>query len=214
MQSISEVRRENLLKVLEAKKIKKAELAKMSGRSAQQVSQFTLGTRAIGEKLARELEKLLGLSAFFLDVDKNVEEVESATHTKRIPILSWVQAGNPHACGDLEYNDCLVVDESIPDGCYVLVVNGDSMIPEFHDGDQIIVDPNKYPKPGSFVIGRMNSDGNCESTLKQYAVVGIDQYGRDIFELRPLNPLYPTFKSNEMQIEVIAVVIENRKKYS
>ena len=214
MKSIYDIRRENLFKILEAKGLNKSGLAKLTGKSPQQVSQFTNEKRTIGNRLARELEKCLGLEPYFLDTDQNVEELETTIKTKRIPVLSWVQAGNPHDTGDCDYSETMVVEEYIPDGCFGLRVRGDSMIPEFNEGDPIIVNPNLCKKPGDFVVARVCSvAGTCETTLKQYAIVGVDEYGREVFELRPLNPLYAPLRSDKLQIEILGVVIENRKKY-
>ena len=214
MKSIYDIRRKNLFKILEAKGLNKSGLAKLTGKSPQQVSQFTNEKRTIGNRLARELEKCLGLEPYFLDTDQNVEELETTIKTKRIPVLSWVQAGNPHDTGDCDYSETMVVEEYIPDGCFGLRVRGDSMIPEFNEGDPIIVNPNLCKKPGDFVVARVCSvAGTCETTLKQYAIVGVDEYGREVFELRPLNPLYAPLRSDKLQIEILGVVIENRKKY-
>ena len=214
MKSIYDIRRENLFKILEAKGLNKSGLAKLTGKSPQQVSQFTNEKRTIGNRLARELEKCLGLEPYFLDTDQNVEELETTIKTKRIPVLSWVQAGNPHDTGDCDYSETMVVEEYIPDGCFGLRVRGDSMIPEFNEGDPIIVNPNLCKKPGDFVVASVCSvAGTCETTLKQYAIVGVDEYGREVFELRPLNPLYAPLRSDKLQIDILGVVIENRKKY-
>lgn len=214
MKGISEIRRENLLRILELKNLNKTDLAKKLNRKIQQVSAITTGYYAIGSKIAREVEKALDLEPFFLDTDRNVEQLESAVNTKRIPMLSWVQAGYPHDTGDNDYSETMIVGEYIPDGCFGLKVRGDSMIPEFKEGDPIIVNPNICKKPGDFVIARVCSvSGDRETTLKQYAVVGIDEYGREIFELRPLNPMYAPLRSDKLQIDIIGVVIENHKKY-
>ena len=214
MKGISEIRRENLLKILELKKMNKTDLAKKLNKKIQQVSAITTGYYGIGTKMARELESALGLEPFFLDTDQNVEEIETTIKTKRIPIISWVHAGDPHDTGDNDYSETMVVEEYIPDGCFGLRVNGDSMVPEFNEGDPIVINPSKHPKPGDFVVARVcSAAGSCETTLKQYALVGVDEYGREVFELRPLNPLYAPLRSDKLQIEVIGVVIENHKKY-
>lgn len=214
MKSIYDIRRENLFKVLEVKGLNKSGLAKLTGKSPQQVSQFTNIKRSIGNRLARELEKSLNLESYFLDTDQNVEELENTIKTKRIPMLSWVQAGEPHDTGDCDYSETMVVEDYIPDGCFGLRVKGDSMVPEFNEGDPIIVNPHICKKPGDFVVARVcSAAGTCETTLKQYALVGVDDMGREVFELRPLNTLYPLLRSDKLQIDILGVVIENRKKY-
>lgn len=214
MKGVADIRRENLLLVLESKSMNRTELAKLVKRSVQQISAICTGYKPIGTKLAREIEQALKLETNFLDVDKNVEEVDLSLSTKRIPILSWVQAGNPQSVGDIDFSDWLIVDNVLPDGCFALRVRGDSMIPEFNEGDVIVVNPFIRPTPGDYVIARVCSiAGNCETTLKRYALVGVDEIGREVFELRPLNTLYAPIRSDRVQIEVVGVVIENHKKY-
>lgn len=214
MKGISDIRRENLLRIIELKKLNKTDLAKKLNKKIQQISAITTGYYGIGTKLSREIEKTLGLEPFFLDADRNAEELETTVKTKRIPVLSWVQAGEPHDTGDCDYSETMVVEDYIPDGCFGLRVRGDSMVPEFNEGDPIIVNPNIRQKPGDFIVARVCSAvGTCETTLKQYALVGIDDMGREVFELRPLNQLYPPLRSDKLQIEILGVVIENRKKY-
>lgn len=214
MKSVSDIRRENLLKILDIRKISRSDLAKLLKKSPQQISAVCTGYKQLGSKLAREIETALKLEPNYIDIDQNVESLNFILKTKKIPLLSWVQAGTPHEIGDLDYSESLIVDDYVPDGCFGLRVKGDSMIPEFKEGDPIIVNPNLCKKPGDFVVARIRSfSGDYETTLKQYAVVGVDEYGREIFELRPLNIMYASIRSDQLQIEIIGVVIENRKKY-
>ena len=213
MSTIHDLRRENLKKLIEALGFRNKEFADKVGKTPQQVSQILSGARNMGEKIAREIENRLNLENGYLDIDSNVG-VPSNIKTKRIPVLSWVQAGNPHETGDIDYSEYIIVDDYVPDGCFGLTVRGDSMIPEFNEGDVVVVNPSINAKPGDFVIARVCSmAGNCETTLKRYALVGMDDLGREIFELRPLNGLYAPIRSDQLQIEVTGVVIENRKRY-
>lgn len=214
MSSIHETRRENLKKLIEKFSKTNKEFSVKVNKTPQQISQILSGTRNMGEKIARDIEARIGLERGYFDIDHNVETLETVTKTKRIPVLSWVQAGNPHDTGDCDYSETMVVEDYIPDGCFGLRVKGDSMIPEFNEGDPIIVNPNLCKKPGDFVVASVCSvAGTCETTLKQYAIVGVDEYGREVFELRPLNPLYAPLRSDKLQIDILGVVIENRKKY-
>ena len=58
------------------------------------------------------------------------------------------------------------------------------MAPEFLPGDSIVVDASLSPQPGSYVIAQ---NGSYEATFKKYRVIGYDEYGREEFELVPLN---------------------------
>jgi SOS-response transcriptional repressor LexA len=102
-----------------------------------------------------------------------------------LPILSWKQIaeGNKEAKEFLQH---FYVDQSQWHG---LRVKGDSMTApanqsrSFHDGDIIIVDPDKTVGHGDFVVALLPR--SKEATFKQYVVDGGVAY------LKPLNPQYP-----------------------
>lgn len=131
---------------------------------------------------------------------------------KRIPILSYVQAGNwREMCeqattfdGNVEYVSAS--GEIGPFG-FGLWLRGDSMLPQFKEGDLIIVDPDEAPQPGDFVVAK---NGSNEATFKKYRPRGIDENGQEVFELVPLNDDYPTMHSDRQHIQIIGVMVEHR----
>lgn len=131
---------------------------------------------------------------------------------KRIPILSYVQAGNwREMCeqatafdGNVEYVSA--GGEIGPYG-FGLWLRGDSMVPLFKEGDLIIVDPDESPQPGDYVVAKNGSD---EATFKKYRPRGIDENGQEVFELVPLNDDYPTMHSDRQHIQIIGVMVEHR----
>jgi DNA polymerase V len=65
---------------------------------------------------------------------------------------------------------------------FVLVVLGESMAPEFLDGDVIVVEPEGFAIEGSFVVARLD-DG---WSLRQLARTAVG------WELRALHPAHPS----------------------
>ena len=64
----------------------------------------------------------------------------------------------------------------------------------------IIVDPNRGPKPGDFVVAK---DITAQkATFKQLTSDGLMSY------LKPLNPAYPTQPIDNDRIRIVGVVIE------
>ncbi|HHQ4900482.1 TPA: S24 family peptidase [Aeromonas veronii] len=131
---------------------------------------------------------------------------------KRIPILSYVQAGNwREMCeqasnfdGNVEF---VTASSEIGPYGFGLWLRGDSMVPLFKEGDLIIVDPDEGPQPGDYVVAKNGSDG---ATFKKYRPRGIDESGQEIFELVPLNEDYPTMHSDRQHIQIIGVMVEHR----
>ena len=131
---------------------------------------------------------------------------------KRIPILSYVQAGNwREMCeqasnfdGNVEF---VTASSEIGPYGFGLWLRGDSMVPLFKEGDLIIVDPDEGPQPGDYVVAKNGSDG---ATFKKYRPRGIDESGQEVFELVPLNEDYPTMHSDRQHIQIIGVMVEHR----
>lgn len=103
-----------------------------------------------------------------------------------VPVLTWVQAGALRSAVDL-YPYAGAAEEYITvslrgEHCFALRVRGESMLPEFREGDMIVVDPDLSPRSGDFVVAVL--DGTGEATFKRY------QKKKDGQVLMPLNPDY------------------------
>ncbi len=116
-------------------------------------------------------------------IEYNATRSEVATNIQ-VPLINWVQAGawsdiatNYHA---EQYYPC---PEKHSDHTFALTVCGESMSPDFIDGEIIYVDPQVEPKNGSCVVVQQN--GNSEATFKQLVLDGSTRY------LKALNPHWP-----------------------
>ncbi|ATY81305.1 LexA family transcriptional repressor [Aeromonas veronii] len=169
-----------------------------------------------GDNLAH-LSKVFGVSAHWLATGKGSPELSNVEPAvipqgNRVPILSYVQAGNwREMCeqatafdGNVEYVSA--GGEIGPYG-FGLWLRADSMLPQFKEGDLIIVDPDESPQPGDYVVAKNGSD---EATFKKYRPRGIDENGQEVFELVPLNDDYPTMHSDRQHIQIIGVMVEHR----
>ncbi len=182
-------RRENLQKIRDKRFTSNAELARAIERASSQVNDMLTGTKSFGPKVARAIEEKLKLPRGYLDEPHEIEQVPTR-FGKKIPILSFVQAGN----------------------WTNTKIRGKSMEPAFYQGEIVIVDPTLSANPGDYVVARVANSPDNEATIKQYAVTGIDRNGVETFELRPLNPLFPTLSSKEFEIDLLGVVVEKRIK--
>jgi SOS-response transcriptional repressor LexA len=144
--------------------------------------------------------------------DQNVRATSFDIHP--IPVISYIQAGRlkeisdpypPGAGFAVEYTG-----DDVSRWTFALEIEGESMLPDFKEGDRVIIDPELAPNPGDFVVAK---NSNEEATFKRYKLRGRDQSGNDVFDLEPLNPVYPTLRSDIEHLEIIGVMVERRQRF-
>lgn len=131
---------------------------------------------------------------------------------RRIPVISYVQAGmmteavDPFSLGDgLE---TILTDLDVSEQTFALIIEGPSMLPEFNEGDKVIIDPAASPRPGDFVVAKNSEE---EATFKKYRPRGTSERGEMVFELVPLNDDFPVLQSERDHLRIIGVMVEHRK---
>lgn len=129
---------------------------------------------------------------------------------KKIPVISYVQAGalanrRPVEAIDDIY-EYVLTDSHTSDKAFALKVSGDSMEPDFKEGDVIVIDPEVEPMPGEFIVA---ANGDMEATFKKYRPLFGGSDGYD-FELIPLNNDYPTKKCLAGEVRIVGTMIEHR----
>lgn len=80
---------------------------------------------------------------------------------------------------------------------FALQVLGDSMSPEFREGDVIVIEPEGLATDGAYVLARHDD----EWIFRQLVAVG------EGWRLQPLNPLYPSIDLKDLS-PVRGVVIQ------
>lgn len=188
-------------------------LARALGQTPQVVKNWE--ARGISKNGMLLAQKKLGVSAIWLETgqgemysntpipfDNNVNlSLKHELH--RIPIISWVQAGNwrdieHYDSDDMEYVQTV---KFIEDG-FAIRVHGDSMQPEFADGDIIVIDPHAPQDAGCYVVAVHDN----QATLKKLVYDGTTPY------LKPLNPQYPMLSWDE-STRIVGVVKQKIKTY-
>lgn len=177
------------------------ELANKMGITRGAVTHYLAGRRVPPLKQFQKLASILKADPAWLQfgtanerasAKKLVEKQEKAiTHTP-VPILSWEQAAEFMNVAKMRRDE---IKEWVPhfntdkSRWYALRIKGDSMTAplgqnkNFHEGDIILVDPDKEAKHNDFVIALLPRAK--EVTFKQYVLDGGVRY------LKPLNPQYP-----------------------
>lgn len=194
------------------------------GVSRVAVSQWERGESSPSGRYLNDLAAALGVSVDWLLTGKgNASESSLAFESNvepalipqgvRVPILSYVQAGHwREMCeqatafdGSLEY---VAVGVSVGSCAFGLWVRGNSMEPDFKEGDLLIVDPDEAPKAGDFVIAK---NGSEEATFKKFRSRGEYDDGSPRFELVPLNDDHSILSTDHTAITIIGVVVEHRR---
>lgn len=120
-------------------------------------------------------------------------------------VLGSVQAGFP-TTSEEELTDTMSLDEYLiehPQASYILTVSGDSMIDAgIVEGDMVIVDRGKTPKPGDIVVAEVDHDW----TMKYYMKRGTKTF------LRAANKKYPDIHP-ETELKIGGVVTSVIRKY-
>ncbi|MBJ8432858.1 LexA family protein [Acinetobacter pittii] len=217
------------MEVLPPKKIKGVDLARAVGVKPPSVSDWLSGKSKTmeGENLLKA-SKFLGVNPNWLasgngsphETSKKTNEEDLSNilfrdlKLHKIPVLDYVQAGfwhevvydgsSPHSYTYTDYVSCS------PESIFSVIVQGKSMEPDFKEGDMLIVDASINPKPGSYVIAQ---NGSHEATFKKYRVLAHDEYGRDVFELIPINSDFPTLSSVTHDIRIIGVVVRHMRDF-
>jgi len=170
------------------------------------------GTDETREKIAAAIgmtyEDMLALGRRLLageDVREKPNVTEAAPPLCRAPLISWVQAGDWTEA--VEYQEVAqFVYATRPCGphTFALTIHGDSMEPEFREGDIIVVDPAVQHRNGSFIVAK---NGSNEATFKQLVMDGDNVF------LKPLNSRYPIKDMTGIEFRIIGVVVQKVKNY-
>ena len=124
-----------------------------------------------------------------------------------IPIISLNKVGEWQELADLNQpehaEDWIETITTSSPHAFALVVSGDSMEPEFADGDIITVDPDRSAINGNFVIVRYDE----VATFKQLVIDGASVF------LKPLNSRYPIKDITGVKFHIVGVVVKKEKRY-
>lgn len=110
-----------------------------------------------------------------------------------IPLINSVAAGYPREFTDLGYparvaDDYVRVPGLNDADAFACRVVGDSMLPEYREGDIVVFSPAKAIKSGQDCLARLEPDH--QTTFKR-VYLEKDKRGREMIRLQPLNPKYP-----------------------
>lgn len=195
-------------------KLTQVKLAKLIGISQGSLSEME--SEGMSSTYTVQIARACGVDAGWLATGDGAmlvdsQNVTAVTIRAKVPLISWVQAGEFQGVEDVFYageaDEFIDVHEaSVSGNAFSLRVEGDSMRSphlgetSFPPGTIIIVDPNRGAHAGDFVIAKDVS--TQKATFKQLAHDG----GR--WFLKPLNPSYPTIEIDDPNLRIIGKVVE------
>ncbi len=187
------------------------QLAEAAGVSDAHIIYIEKGQRKpTFDKVMRIMEALgVSVEEFLAETGHGEANVEPARigGLQRVPVISWVTAGMwQDVCDAFEPGDA---DEWIDSdvrgrNVFALRVVGDSMEPEFKEGEIVVVSPHVEAQPGDFVIVKNVRE---EATFKQ-----LKKYGPR-WVLHPLNPKYQDQEVRRGEFRIIGKVVKKEKRY-
>jgi len=155
------------------------------------------------EVLMKLLEALNVEASEFLMETGYMKPIKTWGKVEWLPVIPWVQAGFWKDAYDPETYSEFV--ETATKGEFALRVEGDSMEPEFQEGDIIVVNPHRKQEHNDYVVV---CNAENEATLKQ-----LKKYGH----ARVLHPLNPKYDDIELIKNgghgLIGVVAEKKRSY-
>jgi SOS-response transcriptional repressor LexA len=198
--------------------LNQSELASAIGISTSAVSQWMTGqVKSLKAKTAAHIAAATGVSATWLAsgegpiIGPTANVIAVPLVGRNVPIIgnaqvvTWPLSSAGYAPEKTAAH--LMTDADISASAFALEIQGEMMLPKFVPGDRIIIDPALPVQPGDFVVAVIDDH---ETTFQKYRSKGKNGNGEDVFELTPLNPDYPSVRSDQTRIRIIGVMVEHR----
>lgn len=186
------------------------------------IANWERGVREPDIEMVRKIANALSVPVerFFSDIHNsptdlssvkaiNFELASAPISMKRVPVIGEVAAG--YSClADMEIIDYVACDASLLHSGYdyvYLKVRGDSMEPELHEGDLVLVRVQDTVENGEFAVVLVDGDNGLVKKIE------ID---RTHITLISINPYYPprAFKREEMnRVRIFGKVISSLRRF-
>lgn len=195
------------------KRIAKKDFYAEIGISSAAISLWRTGKNDPTRKNLTRIEEYTGMSIEeLMETDFSVDETPAsstfpviAEKTVTFPVLGEVAAGYDHIAYEDWTGDTVEIPESYLKGrrrdeFFVLRISGDSMFPDFQDGDLVLV-LRQSTMDGSGRVGVVVY-ADDKATLKRVQYVT----GEDWMRLTPINPQYPPITIRGEDLEHCRVI--------
>lgn len=206
------------------------ELAEKTGTlSAARISNWENGTRSPGPNEAILLAKALNVAASYLlclsDDVRGELSLQETVLPQAIPIIPLTETNQDKKSLKKLTKDASPFSDSQPTisleyrskehvgkNIFATVIVDASMNPKFSSGDILIVDPERKPQPGDFVLVHINRTN--ENIIRKYRESDQQSAKNISYELIALNSDWATIRvSSATEADILATVIEHREYF-
>lgn len=187
---------------------------KLGYKSRSSVNKIELGLNNLTQPKIMAIAKVLRTTpAYIMGWEEEAKEnaMENKIKAVRIPVLGRVQAGLPIEAHE-EILDWEEIEPSMAlEGDYFgLQIRGDSMMPRFVEGDNVIVRQQCDADSGDIVVALINGQ---DATIKKLV-----KYDDNSIALVALNPTYQPLRFSKEEIidtpvNIIGKIVELRGKF-
>lgn len=193
------------------------EVAKLVGVSEATISRYESGNikNMRKDRIAKYASALKVPPSTFLELEDKTTQSKSLTptdiraNTKPVPLVGRVAAGlSCHAEDNIEgyiLTDCELLHEGYD--YFWLTVTGDSMEPELHDGDRVLVRQQDTLENECYAVVRIDGE---DGVVKRVRVEP------DKITLTSVNPYYPVreFSAEDMNnVAIVGPVLEVKRRF-
>ena len=203
---------EKLKKIREERNLTQEQLGNILGTSKQVISRYENGHRSPSVTIAASYAERLGIDIGFLADDKRNKPDSEAFNVVNFPEMHPVPIYGTVAAsfGICAVEDALgfeYTDRKDYENCCWLLVKGQSMEPEIHEGDFVLINKDCGIENGDIVAARIDED---DGTIKKY------DYENGILSLRPINPACTPKMfagKDKKRVRIVGKVVEVKRKY-
>ncbi len=200
-----------LKEIRKANKLNQTEFAKKFNISQQTISNWENGVTdidiesltAISKTFNLTIDYILGETEEAIDISKIKNIMPIPQSLTKLPIIGTITAGYDGTAREEDLGEIEVLDIALngyaTEECFVLRIKGNSMYPQFIDGDLVLVHKQNHVDSGTIAVVLYNGD---EATVKKV----IYKYGENWLDLVPTNPEYMTKHIENEDLEQCRVI--------
>jgi SOS-response transcriptional repressor LexA len=183
-------------------------LTKIKNGKTQNPNQDTIGLieKALNIKIIKDSSGNLSYKKIPEETKtKNFEDSIRNFDSNSFPVVSIVRAGQPNGVREDEILYYADFNYAKREGVIAVMIEGDSMEPEFKHGDLVLADKFIEPLNGDIVIAVFN---NNEHTIKKFRNL-MDEY----IELIPVNKNYQNQIVHKSKVSAIYTVVRSYRNH-